>query len=24
MTPNETEIKFGVKLTANAGIVFSS
>ena len=24
ITPNETEIKFGVKLTANAGIVFSS
>lgn len=24
ITPNETEIKFGIKLTANAGIVFSS
>ena len=24
ITPDETEIKFGVKLTANAGIVFSS
>jgi hypothetical protein len=24
ITPTETEIKFGVKLTANAGIVFSS
>lgn len=24
ITPHETEIKFGIKLTANAGIVFSS
>lgn len=24
ITPDETEIKFGIKLTANAGIVFSS
>ncbi|MBW4599057.1 MAG: hypothetical protein KME29_05430 [Calothrix sp. FI2-JRJ7] len=24
ISPNETEVKFGIKLTANAGIVFSS